>query len=1146
MDRSLNLDLLRNALISPGRLPSPEELQDLLLAAEIALFTGARRFDDRLLEVGWYLHAVATAPSQNNVASARRGEAARVSGHIFDVYLQQNGDDLEEPTYRRYAVASQVGYVIGDVTPNAQAVGARRALQPPSVVMEPGHASLHAAQLLLGLELPALGEYLRSMTDELGAATADPIVDTAQSLWAAAAATLRGIQLLQSYLALGDSAQLDAAQAQFALAINNPFALADTDSRWVAALLSDFGTAFAEASVWALIPPDHPNVQRAFTLGNPPVVLLWPPQAELLRSTPGPFDPDVKRLVLSFPTSAGKTLLSQMLMCHHVARDVGDVCFVAPTHSLCREVKASLDARLTFLGTKAYDAASGGDSDGDARVLVVTPERLSTMLRSDPVATLERYTMFVVDEAHLLAEENRGWGLEEALALLHYLTKDTAHRVVVMSAALGNSAHVAQWLATDDEPLTQTSDWRGPRRLQVLYTPDPDWDEAEEIPGEGNAQPRQLVPLDGKIRLRPRGFGLMSSTFGPVGHLRRRWSPAKNGWVYEPGGTRQVDQLLPMLHHLINGAGQPCLVVVASRRDAKHLASSIAAELPDLPANAGLADLMRTRLPVGHVLPDLVSRGIAFHHSVLPTEIQAELEEATRRRQITCLVATTTLTEGVNLPFKSVVIGPTGWGSTSQGTRQEVIDTARLLNAFGRAGRACRETEGWLFFTRFEKYQSAHFDVFDRTAADLEVISTLVTDQALAALDAYDEVIAEGTNAVFQSCGAETDGFCSYVWFLSDALAQINDDRPLGQRVADVLRSTLAWRQFDDEQRQRWLGVARDSFRSYQAADPEVRSRWSRTGTSLHSSSVLEAVAVTLAERARSNTPQSPVEWLELLLADGIIDTLIQLPENQRFRGIRSAPNRSLDEPLPVDVLEMLRRWVSGEPLDVIANELLHDIQDEDFRADVLTEFVAAVFEHHLPWVLRTLVDWTNRVLPEDRRINWDLAGYVQHGVPNPAALDLMLSGVRSRRLATVVAEQLGSDDPIVTRSRLRQMTVDQWRDAFAAAPTELKDLLAIIQDPSLPPVVQLLAGETVYLPVLERGPLPLDGTEVTIAPDTETSVPHPWVIKVGGSTIGEVPAEFHTYVRTLLSLGQSLSMTIESTESLRLVISSAVEVRPR
>ena len=1143
MDRSLDLDLLRNALITPGRLPTPEELQNLLLAAEIALFTGTRRFDQRLLEVAWYLHTVATAPSPNDVAPARRGEAARVSAHIFDVYLQQNGDDLDEPAYRRYAVAAQAAYLIGDASPNAVAVGSRRQLEPPSVVEEPGLASLHAAHLLLGLNLPNLRLYLNTTTADIQAATADPVIDPNQSRLAAASATLQGVQRLLIHLTSGDPGQSAIAQDRFSEAVTSPFSQADTDSRWVAALLSDFGTAYAQASVWSLLPPDFPNVQRAFTLGDPPVVLLWPPQAELLRAEPGPFDPGVRRLVLSFPTSAGKTLLAQMLICHHVACNVGEVCFVAPTHSLCREVKAALDARLTFLGTSSYDAGGGSEPSGnDARVLIVTPERLSAMLRANPGGTLARYTMFVVDEAHLLAEDNRGWGLEEALSLLHHLTRDTAHRLVVMSAALGNTAHVARWLAADDEPLMKASDWRGPRRLQILYTPDPDWDGAEALPAQGNAQPRRLVPLDGKLRLRPKGFGLMDSTFGPAGHLRQRWSPSQNNWVYEPGGTVQVDQLLPMLRHLVNGAGQPCLVVVASRRDAKHLASSIADGLPELPANAGLADLIRTRLPAGHVLPDLVSKGIAYHHSVLPTEIQAEVEDATRRRQIKCLVATTTLTEGVNLPFKSVVIGKTGWGSVAQGTRQEVIDPARLLNAFGRAGRACRETEGWLFYARFEKFHQSHFDVFDRSAADLAVISTIATEQALAALESFEQLIAEGVRAVFEDCGAETNGFCAYVWFLADVLAQINQDKSLDEQVREVLRSTLAWQQFDEDQRLRWLRVARHSYEEYQAADANVRSRWSRTGTSLHAARVLEEIAATLEERARAWTPTSALEWLDYLLADGVLQQLVQLPENHRFRGIRSAPNRSLDDPLPIDLLDMLRRWVSGEPLDTIADTLLAEIADEDFRADVLTEFVAAVFEHHLPWVLRTLVSWVNGVLPEEERIPWDLPAYVQHGVPSPAALDLMLAGVRSRRLATTVAEQLGSDDPQAVRDRVRQMTIEQWREAFTAAPTELKDLLWLIQDPTLPPVVRLLDGETVYLPLVLRATLPLDGTEVEISADTTQPEPHPWVVNAGTTTIGDIPSHYHSHVRTMVGLGQALSATIESGAAPRLVISTAVD----
>ncbi|MDQ3095174.1 MAG: hypothetical protein M3Q82_04320 [Actinomycetota bacterium] len=159
---------------------------------------------------------------------------------------------------------------------------------------------------------------------------------------------------------------------------------------------------------------------------------------------------------------------------------------------------------------------------------------------------------------------------------------------------------------------------------------------------------------------------------------------------------------------------------------------------------------------------------------------------------------------------------------------------------------------------------------------------------------------------------------------------------------------------------------------------------------------------------------------------------------------------------------------------------------------------MGAAFADDLPLhVIDGHGDRHDQALPIEHRIPRDLPAYIQHGMPSPAALDLMLSGVRSRRLATTVADQLGADDPTAVRSRLRQMTVDQWREAFVAAPTELKDLLSIIQDPSLPPVARLLAGETVYLPLIQRGPLPLDGTQVTITPNTDMPEPHPWIIKV-------------------------------------------------
>ena len=85
--------------------------------------------------------------------------------------------------------------------------------------------------------------------------------------------------------------------------------------------------------------------------------------------------------MLSFPTSAGKTLLAQILILAHVASsDVGNVCVVAPTHSLCRELANSLNRRLRTLGRELHIEGpvwfeqTKPPSD---RVTVMTPERLA-------------------------------------------------------------------------------------------------------------------------------------------------------------------------------------------------------------------------------------------------------------------------------------------------------------------------------------------------------------------------------------------------------------------------------------------------------------------------------------------------------------------------------------------------------------------------------------------------------------------------------------------------------------------------------------------------------------------------------------------------------------------------------------------------
>jgi replicative superfamily II helicase len=83
---------------------------------------------------------------------------------------------------------------------------------------------------------------------------------------------------------------------------------------------------------------------------------------------------------------------------------------------------------------------------------------------------LDRFGLFVFDEVQLLAEQGRGFTLESLLAFLHWRTQDTPHRLVLLSAALGNRGQLMSWLDPNGEGVLLSSSWRGPRRLHAVFT----------------------------------------------------------------------------------------------------------------------------------------------------------------------------------------------------------------------------------------------------------------------------------------------------------------------------------------------------------------------------------------------------------------------------------------------------------------------------------------------------------------------------------------------------------------------------------------------------------------------------------------------------------------------------------------------------
>lgn len=1121
MRDALSTELLRAAFGQERpRLQSVADAQQTLLAAELALFVGTSASVEGTLPNAWYLHALAMSPTVDDPQfEQRRRSAGQVAAHVFDLHLQHQRAVMSPDTRMRYLLAAQSAYHVGGVSPNAQAL-VESAEELPS---GPGSVAMTAAHLFFGQQLTDL----RSLLDDTREDYANLSPESPRF---AASAVLDALGQMHSYLLSGDGQQLNAADDLLQRAIANPYSHWDVDSRWTAALLLDFGGRLRETSIWNVVDPNS-RTGQALTLGSPPIYTLWPPQLDFLTSAPSPVTSAWKRAVLSLPTSAGKTLMAQILTLSYLEEADDAVCIVAPTHALCREIRSDLDTRLEVFGGRTFGWAAGS-SASDGNVAVYTPEQLASFLRGDVEQLLARFGMFVFDEAHLLGDEQRGWNVEEVVSTLHHLTRDRSHRIVMVSAAMGQASLAKLWFTLDEDPIEASSQWRGPRRLHAIYTAnrrrDPEW---SDVPVSAASLPRRSTPVFGRISLQgPHSIRDLHFT-EPVGVEVQKTT--RQG-LWERDGERSTNQVLrtvPLLHHLLADESAKVLAVVAQRREARDLASALAEGWAPVDRTEALAERVATRMP-GSDLPGLIRRGIAYHHGLLPTDVQTDIEEATRRGDLRCIVSTTTLTEGVNLPFKAVVLVSDGFGG--QANRTIIIDRPRMLNAFGRAGRACRETEGWLFyFASAQGYRDELFDKFDTDPSAFDLESTISHEDALRELADLEQLMAAGTDAVLSFTGERLSGFISYVWFVAELLRGLGQANDIGAIVA-VLRDTLGWLQLDVTARSRLEQLAAASHRQYQLAEASRRARWARAGYSLPTSAAIEAIAEALAADIAfaGDIPAADdyLGWARLVLTTDRTSALVNLPENpQQLRGFKPYRSAPRDRRLDVDLAALVEDWLAGlDPAD-IAEGHLAGISDENERADALSEFLAGVLEHHLPWATTTLITWTNErlgvpTIPE--RLPW----CIRFGVATGTALGLMDSGIRSRRLANRIATDLGSSESLDDlRDQVRQQTVEQWRTDFDASPSEVRDLLEFVKDPSRRPVHDVLEGRPYVAQVAWNDDFDEAANAeypANVRPDRSSDPPKLAVV-VAGDAVGLVRPEDYRDVQALLGVGVRIGLRV-------------------
>ena len=362
-------------------------------------------------------------------------------------------------------------------------------------------------------------------------------------------------------------------------------------------------------------------------------------------------------VIVSAPTGAGKTLIAEYAIFSALAQGQR-LAYTTPIKALSNQKYADF---CRYFGSENVGILTGDvQVNSQAPILVMTTEILRNMFYLQPP---ENLGYVVLDECHYMGDEGRGTVWEE---IIINCPKDVP--LVALSATVSNIDEIAAWIADIHRPIIAIQHPIRPVPLEYFLV-DP----------HCNIMRAQEMPKKGHALLKDNGRGH---------HAHRRRGPDAGRLLLQ----LQERHWLPAIYFIFSRAGCEAVLRRCLREGIRFIAGDRVGEvetaidktLSDYPSIAPDSELHR-------LIFDGLRQGLGIHHAGMLAPLKRLTEVLFERGLVQVVFATETMSLGIHMPARSVVIENLRKRSDF-GFR--TLRVGELTQMAGRAGRRGIDPKG--------------------------------------------------------------------------------------------------------------------------------------------------------------------------------------------------------------------------------------------------------------------------------------------------------------------------------------------------------------------------------------------------------------------------------------------------------------------